>query len=109
MPGRTIKARAGSRTIRATLPGADVASLAALPGVLNAERHGDAIILSCRDADRALQSLLGAFPGARDIEVRGGNLEEAFLELTADSGVAGPGDDRRNSSSAGPNRREAVR
>ena len=29
-------------------------------------------------------ALLSAFPGARDVEVRGASLEEAFLELTAD-------------------------
>ena len=49
-----------------------------------ADRHGDAVILSCSDADAALRALLGAFPGLRDLEVRGGSLEEAFMELTAD-------------------------
>jgi len=82
-PATEIKAQAGSRTIRATLPGADVAALAALPGVRSAQRHGDAVALSCSDADAALPALLGAFPTARDIEVTGGTLEEAFLELTA--------------------------
>ena len=54
------------------------------PECCAAERHGDAIILSCSDADTALRALLGAFPGIRDVEVRGGSLEEAFMELTAD-------------------------
>jgi ABC-2 type transport system ATP-binding protein len=58
--------------------------LGALPGVVSADRHGDAVLLSCSDADTALRALLCAFPAARDIEVRGGSLEEAFLELTAD-------------------------
>jgi hypothetical protein len=40
-------------------------------------------VLSCADADAALVAMLGSFPGARDIEVTGGSLEEAFLELTA--------------------------
>lgn len=88
-PATEIKARAGARTIRATLPGVDVASLCALPGVLSAERHGDGVMLSCSDADAALIALLAAFPGVRDIEVRGGSLEEAFLELTADEDLAG--------------------
>ena len=83
-PATEIKAKAASRTIRATLPDADIAALRALPGVRAADRHGDAIILSCSDADTALRALLGAFPGIRDIEVRGGNLEEAFMELTAE-------------------------
>jgi ABC-2 type transport system ATP-binding protein len=82
-PATEIKAQAGSRTIRATLPGVDAAALTALPGVRSAQRHGDAVVLSCSDADAALVALLGAFPAARDIEVTGGSLEEAFLELTA--------------------------
>jgi ABC-2 type transport system ATP-binding protein len=52
--------------------------------VLNAERHGDAITLSCSDTDAALSALLSSFPGTRDVEVRGASLEEAFLELTVD-------------------------
>ena len=79
-----IKAKVGARTIRATLPGAELAELRALPGVLNAERHGEAITLSCSDTDAALSALLRTFPGARDTEVRGASLEEAFLELTVD-------------------------
>jgi len=82
-PATEIKAQAGSRTIRATLPGVDVGALAALPGVRSAQRHGDAVVLSCSDADVALSALLRTFPTARDIEVTGGSLEEAFLELTA--------------------------
>ena len=79
-----IKARVGSRTVRATLPDVAVASLLTLSGVLSAERRGDAVILSCSDADAALYNLLTTFGGVRDVEVRGGSLEEAFLELTAD-------------------------
>jgi len=83
-PATEIKARVGVRTIRATLPGADVARLSDLPGVMNAERRGDAVTLSCSDADAALRSLHSMFSGMRDIEVRGSSLEEAFLELTAE-------------------------
>ena len=81
-----IKAQAASWTIRGTLPEADPAALRALPGVLAADRHGDAVILSCSDADTALRALLAAYPAIRDVEVRGGSLEEAFMELTADRG-----------------------
>jgi len=90
-PATEIKAQVGSRTIRATLPEAAVAALGALPGVRSAERHGDAVVLTCTDADAALPALLAAFPAVRDIEVAGGSLEEAFLELTADE-TTGPGD-----------------
>ncbi len=82
-PATEIKAQAASRTIRATLPDADTAALRALPGVLAADRHGDTVMLSCSDADTALRALLAAFPAIRDVEVRGGSLEEAFMELTA--------------------------
>jgi ABC-2 type transport system ATP-binding protein len=88
-PATEIKARAAARTIRGTLPDADTAGLAALPGVVAADRHGDTVILSCSEADAAIRALLGAFPAIRDIEVRGGSLEEAFMELTADLAGAG--------------------
>ena len=98
-PATEIKARAGSRTIRATLPAVDIASLGALPGVAGAERHGDAVVLSCSDTDMALSALLRSFPDTRDVEVRGASLEEAFVELTADD----PDDD---STSAGQDYRD---
>jgi ABC-2 type transport system ATP-binding protein len=82
-PATEIKAKVGGRTVRATLPGSDVAQLAELPGVTSADRHGDAVILTCGDSDAALRALLGRFSGARDIEVQGSGLEEAFLALTA--------------------------
>jgi ABC-2 type transport system ATP-binding protein len=83
-PATEIKAKVGSRSIRATLPGAGLTELRALPGVLSAERHGEAITLSCSDTDTALGALLSSFPGTRDVEVSGASLEEAFLELIAD-------------------------
>ncbi|HKB31736.1 MAG TPA: ABC transporter ATP-binding protein [Streptosporangiaceae bacterium] len=82
-PATEIKAKVGGRTIRATLPGAAVPQLAALPGVISADRRGDGVILTCRDAETALRALLDLFPAAHDVEVRGAGLEEAFLALTA--------------------------
>lgn len=79
-----IKARVGMKAIRATLPGADLDDLARLPGVAVADRRGETVILTCTDSDAALRRLLADHPGARDIEVRGAGLEEAFLELTGD-------------------------
>jgi len=81
-PSTEIKARVGRKTIRATLPGVDPVSLRAMPGVITAERHGEAVLLTCTDSDSALRPLLAAYPEAVDIEVRGAGLEEAFLELT---------------------------
>ena len=83
-PATEIKAMAGGKTIRGTLPGTDLAQLAALPGVRTADRHGDAVVLSAADSDSALRALLSRFPEVRDIEVYGAGLEEAFLELTGD-------------------------
>ena len=59
------------------------AGLAALPGVTSAERRGEAVVLRCSDSDAAIRALLAAHPSARDIEITGAGLEEAFLELTA--------------------------
>jgi ABC-2 type transport system ATP-binding protein len=78
-----IKAMVGGRSIRATLPGVALEALERLPGVTHAERHGDTVLLSCSDSDAALRRLLDAYADARDIEVAGAGLEEAFLALTA--------------------------
>jgi ABC-2 type transport system ATP-binding protein len=83
-PTTEIKARVGSRTIRTTLPDVDLSGLAGVPGVVSADRHGDAVILSCNDSDQAIRALLEQYPAARDIEITGGSLEEAFLELTGE-------------------------
>jgi ABC-2 type transport system ATP-binding protein len=85
-PSTEIKATVGLRTIRATLPDAAVQALSVLPGVVKADVRGEAISLNCRDSDAALRALLTTYPQARDLEVRGAGLEEAFLHLTADEG-----------------------
>ncbi|HEY4451778.1 MAG TPA: ABC transporter ATP-binding protein [Solirubrobacteraceae bacterium] len=89
-PTTEIKARVGRRTLRATLPGIDPEMLAALPGVVSAERHGDAVVLSCSDSDQTIRVLLERHPHAKDIEVVGAGLEAAFLELTGEPDVEEP-------------------
>ncbi|MDT4962737.1 MAG: type transport system ATP-binding protein [Pseudonocardiales bacterium] len=84
-PATEIKAAVGTRTIRATLPQADLAAIAVLPGVTNVDTRGAAVVINCSDSDAALRALLAAFPQAHDIEVTGAGLEEAFLQLTADA------------------------
>jgi ABC-2 type transport system ATP-binding protein len=79
-----IKAAVTGRTIRATLPDADLSRLAALPGVDKVESRGDAVLLHCADSDPALRSLLTQTP-ARDIEVVARGLEDAFIALTTGS------------------------
>lgn len=78
-----IKATVGLRRIRATLADVPDAELEKLPGVSAVERRGTGVVLSCSDSDAAIRALLAAYPEARDIEIGGGSLEEAFLELTA--------------------------
>jgi ABC-2 type transport system ATP-binding protein len=91
-PPTEIRAMVGTRTIRATLPGADLDALGRLPGVGGVERRGEAVVLSCADSDAAIRALLAAFPDARDIEIAAAGLEEAFLQLTgSDAEVHGPG------------------
>ncbi|MGA8718316.1 MAG: ABC transporter ATP-binding protein, partial [Solirubrobacteraceae bacterium] len=93
-----IRARVGRRTIRATLPGADLATLSSLPGVNAADRRGDEVVLICADSDAAIRGLLESYPEARDIEIAGAGLEEAFIELTGD----------RNDTVAATQRQEAL-
>ncbi len=82
-PTTEIRARVGTRTIRATLADADSARLAELTGVLSVERHGAAVNLRCSDSDAAIRALLREYPGARDIEISSAGLEEAFMQLTS--------------------------
>jgi ABC-2 type transport system ATP-binding protein len=89
-PPTEIKGRVGSRTIRATLPDADPGELAALAGVASADRRGEAVVLVCADSDQAIRALLERFPAARDIEIAGAGLEDAFLALTADPDTDAP-------------------
>jgi ABC-2 type transport system ATP-binding protein len=84
-PATEIKAKVSGRTIRATLPGAAPGLLAALPGVTSADLHGETAILSCANSDAALRALLAGFPAARDIEVTGAGIEEAFMALTTEA------------------------
>jgi len=59
--------------------------LAEYPGVVSAERHGEAIELSCQDSDLAIRALLERHADLRDIEITGAGLEEAFVQLTSRS------------------------
>jgi ABC-2 type transport system ATP-binding protein len=81
-PVTAIRSLASGRTIRAALPGADVAALSVLPGVRAVEAHGATIVLECTDSDAALRALLAAEPDARHVEVSGADLTDAFLTLT---------------------------
>ncbi|MFD2763472.1 ABC transporter ATP-binding protein [Micromonospora eburnea] len=76
-----IKNLASGRVVRATLPGADQAALAALPGVQSVEVRGDAVLVHTEDSDVVARHLLTR-TDARDLEITSRNLEDAFLALT---------------------------
>ena len=99
-----IKALAGGRTIRATIadPAARV-GLDRLPGVGAVEVHGDSVALACPDSDTALRALLSRCPQARNIEVSGAGLEDAFLALTTGERETdrGPGTDPASGTARG--------
>jgi ABC-2 type transport system ATP-binding protein len=82
--GAEIKALASGRTVRATLPEADTAALAALDGVDNVEVRGDSVIVHAKDSDGVARYLLTQ-TDARDLEVAAKGIEEAFLSLTGDT------------------------
>ena len=84
-PATAIKAAAGSRVVRCTLDRPERDMLLTLPGVKEAEVRGHDVTLRCADSDAATRALLTACPDARDLEVTGAGIEDAFLALTGDS------------------------
>ncbi|NNM44552.1 ABC transporter ATP-binding protein [Knoellia koreensis] len=78
-----VKAIVSGRTVRATLPDADLVALQALPGVESVEVRGDSVLIASRDSDSVARHLL-TNTGARDLEITSRGLEDAFISLTAD-------------------------
>jgi ABC-2 type transport system ATP-binding protein len=76
-----IKARVVGRKIRCrtTLP---LAEIAAFSGVRDVRRQGELTELTATEAERAVFELLSRDPALSALEVRGADLEEAFLSLT---------------------------
>jgi len=81
--GAQIKASVAGRTISAVIPGGLREQLAELPGVVAVDQEAGRTLLRCNDSDTAVRALLQSFPAAHDLEIAAGNLEDAFLELTA--------------------------
>ena len=79
-----VRALAGGRTLRAAVPGATEAAIAALPGVKEFELRGDRVAISTGDSDATLWALKAAVPAVHDVEISAVGLEGAFLSLTAD-------------------------
>jgi ABC-2 type transport system ATP-binding protein len=77
-----IKARAGAGTIRFSIDAQSTAGLDRLPGVIGVEIHGPAALLRTTDTDATVEALYRSGLRVRDLEVRAGDLESAFLDLT---------------------------
>ncbi len=78
-----VKALAAGRTVRATLPGAQPATLRGVPGVDSVELRGDTVLVHCSDSDAVARYLLTQTE-ARDLEITTRGLEDAFIALTSD-------------------------
>jgi ABC-2 type transport system ATP-binding protein len=76
-----IKARAAGRKVRC-LTSLPLEEAAALPGVKSARRDGELTELFAAEAERVVAELLRRDPRLSALEVRGADLEEAFLTLT---------------------------
>ena len=85
--GAEVKALASGRTVRATVPDVDEASLQAIPGVDSIEVRGDTVLIRSKDSDAVARYLLTA-TAARDLEINTRGLEDAFLALTSDDAPA---------------------
>ena len=72
-----------ARTIRATLPDVSAsASSRRSPASRAPSAAASRSCSRCTDSDASIRALLARYPGARDIEIAGAGLEEAFVELT---------------------------
>ncbi|MEU4248291.1 ABC transporter ATP-binding protein [Amycolatopsis sp. NPDC026612] len=87
-PVAEVRAAVSGRVLKAVVPGATEAELAALPGVTGVQLRGGRAELACADSDATIRALLAAHPAASDIEITALGLEEAFLALTAEEVAA---------------------
>jgi ABC-2 type transport system ATP-binding protein len=78
-----VKALASGRTVRATLPDADVDALTALASVDSVEVRGDTVLVHARETDAVARHLLN-HTAAKDLEITARGLEDAFITLTGD-------------------------
>ena len=80
-----LKANAGERRVRFSLPADASNHLDRLDGVVGVSRHGSDVTITTRDADATVRALARSQVPFRDIEVVGPDLEGAFLALTTQS------------------------
>ncbi len=77
-----VRVMASERTLSATIPGVSEESITVLPEVREVGIRGDQATIKSSASDVTLRALLYRFPDARDIEITGVGLDEAFLALT---------------------------
>ena len=78
-----LKARSGGTRVRCrSALGLDEVRM--LPGVREARREGDRVVLRCGDADAVIRELLRRDPALGELQVVPASLEDSLLELTED-------------------------
>ena len=82
-----VRSLSSGRSVRASLPDADAATLTSLPGVRSVEVRGERVFIQAMDSDAVARYLLTATQ-AHDVEIVTHNLEDAFLALTGDDPAA---------------------
>jgi ABC-2 type transport system ATP-binding protein len=82
-PGSVKATAGGGRRVRFTLESGDPTDFLGLPGVTSVQAHGAAVTLRTDDAEATVRALFAVRDRVPDLEVRGADLEDAFLSLTA--------------------------
>src|SRR5215472_9649759 len=77
-----IKNSVGLRAVRFTAPHAATLDLSTLPAVGSSHLRGDRVEIRSTDTDAVLRAVIRQWPGARDFEITGIGLEDAFIALT---------------------------
>ncbi|WP_329247995.1 ABC transporter ATP-binding protein [Actinoallomurus sp. NBC_01490] len=80
-----IKSATGGRTVRFTIGDRPTAGLDTLPGVTGIEVRAGSVRLRTTDPDATVRALYASGVEVRDLEVKGADLEEAFLSLTGEN------------------------
>jgi len=80
-----LKARSGGTRVRCR-SALGIDDVRTLPGVREAHREGDRLVLRCSDADAAIRELLRRDPALAELQVVPASLEDSLLELTQDEG-----------------------
>jgi ABC-2 type transport system ATP-binding protein len=80
-----IKSRVGGKIVRFKAPALPLRMLEGLPGVTRASLVADTVEVYTLHPERVLKTLFQRDLEITDLEVKGGGLEEAFVELTSSS------------------------